>query len=59
MINCVHFRAQWAEFDRLDPTDTMRIRRHLTVCQRCRAYDQKMRLEQTIDVLLVADEKPV
>lgn len=43
MINCVHFRAHWSERDRLDPVDTMRIRRHLAVCQRCQAFDQQMR----------------
>jgi predicted anti-sigma-YlaC factor YlaD len=59
MINCVHFRAQWSEYEKLDPTDTMRIRRHLSVCPRCRAYDMKMRLEQNIDVLLVAEESSV
>jgi predicted anti-sigma-YlaC factor YlaD len=43
MVNCLHFRAQWRERDRLSSVDTMRIRRHLAVCQRCRAYDQQMR----------------
>ena len=59
MINCVHFRAQWSEFDQLDPTDTMRIRRHLSVCQRCQTYDQQMRAKRSVDVLLIAEEKPV
>jgi hypothetical protein len=43
MINCVHFRAQWSEYERLDPTDTMRMRRHLAACERCQAFDQQMR----------------
>lgn len=43
MINCLHFRTNWSERDRLDPVDKMRIRRHLAVCQRCQAYDQQMR----------------
>ena len=43
MINCVHFRAQWHEYERLNPTDTMRMRRHLAACERCQAFDQQMR----------------
>jgi hypothetical protein len=43
MINCVHFRAHWSEREQLDPVDSMRIRRHLAVCQRCQAFDQQMR----------------
>lgn len=43
MINCLHFRANWSERERLDPTDSMRMRRHLAVCQRCQAYDQLMK----------------
>jgi hypothetical protein len=43
MINCLHFRANWAEREQLSPVDRMRIRRHLAVCQRCQAYDQQMR----------------
>jgi hypothetical protein len=43
MINCVHFRAQWNEYEQLNPTDTMRMRRHLAACERCQAFDQQMR----------------
>jgi hypothetical protein len=43
MINCVHFRAQWSEREQLNPTDTMRMRRHLAACERCQAFDQQMR----------------
>jgi hypothetical protein len=50
MINCVHFRAQWSMRDRLNPTDSMRVRRHLSVCQRCQSYDQQMRAGLSIEI---------
>jgi anti-sigma factor RsiW len=56
MINCVHFRTQWEERDRLDATDTMRMRRHLAACERCQAYDQQMQAERGVDALSATHE---
>jgi anti-sigma factor RsiW len=51
MVNCMHFRMQWDERERLDPTDTMRMRRHLAACERCQAYDQQMRAKSSTETL--------
>jgi hypothetical protein len=43
LINCLYFRAQWRERERLESAEAMRVRRHLANCQRCLAYDRQMR----------------
>jgi hypothetical protein len=57
MINCLHFRARWRERDQLTSVDSMRIRRHLAVCQRCQAFDQQMRVERDSEASSAGEEK--
>jgi hypothetical protein len=48
MMNCLHFRSLWgAQQAKLNPGDSSLMRRHLTVCHRCQAYDQQMRAPES------------
>jgi hypothetical protein len=57
MIDCLHFRKQCGR-EGLDAADTLLLRFHLTVCEPCQDYDQRMRAERSLEALSAGEESP-